>query len=103
MIQVGHNVSDAKLKAMMLPFGVIRNSYLAEVKAGDTILSMDDKTLVVKSITTIPITAPITDALSYMIYGVDIKTAFSVMRRNHGRNIQNEYLYIIIYDTIDEA
>ena len=29
MTQVDHNVSDAKLKAMMLPFGVIRNSYLA--------------------------------------------------------------------------
>lgn len=103
MIQIDHKVSQSKLSAMLLPFGVIRNSFLSEVKDGDELMTMDEKIIRVVSISTLPVFAPITNAISLMIYGVGIQESFQVMKRNHGRNIQNEYLYIIIYETVDKT
>lgn len=101
-LNVEHQVADCRMQAMLLPFGLYRNAYVAELKRGDEIITNDEPKchLQVVAISVIPVRSPITDAISMLIYGAPIETLFGEMEKRHGSSIFSNKLIFIVYEHI---
>ena len=97
---IEHLISDCKMQAMLIPFGYYRNCYIAEMKIGDELITIDDPPchLKVSSINIIPVNSPITNAISMLIYGYPIEVVFDAMLGNNEHAIHKNKLIFIVYE-----
>jgi hypothetical protein len=99
-LNLEHQVSDCRMQAMLIPFGLYRNAYAAELKRGDEIITNDEPKchLQVVAVSVIPVRSPITDAISMLIYGVPIEALFDEMLKRNGSSIFSNKLIFIVYE-----
>lgn len=104
MIQnVDHQSAMCRYRAMLIPFGMYKNSLIGELRKGDSIRTTFDLTPIeceVLEVSKIPLKSATANALSWLIYGVPIEVAFKVMKQNHKKDIQDRFIYLISYREI---
>lgn len=99
---VEHKIMDCKNGAMLIPFGLYKNSFLHDVKPGNILYTMDDppREIVVLALTTITARGETAQALSLLLYNQPIELVLEAMRRNWRREINREELFLLVYKAL---
>lgn len=93
-------ISDCKLQAMLLPLGTYRNSLVAEMKAGDELITSDDPAchLKVVSVNVIKARSSMANSLSMLLYDCPIELVLEVMEKNCGASIFRDKIIFVVYE-----
>jgi len=99
---VDHKISDCRNGAMLIPFGLYKNSFLHEMKPGNVLYTMDDppREIVILAITTLSARGETAQALSLLLYNQPIEPVLEAMRRNWKREINGNEIFLLIYKAL---
>lgn len=97
--QIEHLCSECKLRAMIVPYGLRKNTWVLNMKPGDEMYTIDEKPVLIQVLEkmVMPVMSPTANCLSLLIYGKPIETVFKAMFQNWGYDIQRRFVILIIY------
>lgn len=103
MTSINHNISTPALSACLLPLGLHLNAKLLELKTGDEVEFRDGNIGIVRSVQKVSAESSLTDAISYMIYGISLDKFWEALQRNYaGRLYRDNGLILLTYKIKEE-
>lgn len=102
MIRINHNISTPALSACLLPLGLHLNAKLLELKTGDKVEFKDGNIGIVRSVQKVSAESSLTNAISYMLYGISLDKFWEALQKNYGGRLYRENGLIFLTYKIKE-